>query len=173
MAECLINKDQILIEHLHFKLLEDDFDLIKRYEDLKNEISILIKDHSEMIKTVGLHQRSKFVLSLIRDLSGSINHFTKVTKSSHYELVLRAFLFVESFKLFIDQHSENSVYGEKLRKYQVAKIKTMLRLFEKLHDDLKYDFNTEFFDSIEQACLEILKQELIFAKIDYLQFKSY
>ena len=69
----LINKDQILIEHLHFKLLEDDFDLIKRYEDLKNEISILIKDHSEMIKTVGLHQRSKFVLSLIRDLSAANN----------------------------------------------------------------------------------------------------
>ena len=34
----LINKDQLLIEQLHFRLLENEFDLIQRFEDLKLEI---------------------------------------------------------------------------------------------------------------------------------------
>ena len=34
----LINKDQVLIEQLHFRLLENEWDLIQRFEALKEEI---------------------------------------------------------------------------------------------------------------------------------------
>ena len=167
----LINKDQVLIEHLHFKLLENDFDLVKRYEDLKLEISDLLNMNSVLMKQVNVNQRAKFVMSLVRELSGRINHFVKVTKSAYYELLLRTFLFISSVELFIEQHTEFSVYAEKLRVYQVNKLKVMLRLFEKLHDDLKYDFSLEFFDAIQFACSNSLNQELIAANVDYLQFK--
>ena len=45
----LINKDQVLIEQLHFRLLEDEMDLIKRYEDLKDEIESTLNDHLKPI----------------------------------------------------------------------------------------------------------------------------
>lgn len=167
----LINKDQILIEHLHFKLLEDNFDLIKRYEDLKNEISILLNENIALINMFNTHVRAKFVLSLIRDLSGRINHFSKVTKNTYYELLLRLFLLVESSKIFNTELNEFSVFGEKFRIYQVAKLKTTLKLFEKLHEDLKYDVSNIYFESLENLCLGALKNEVSSSKIDYLEFK--
>lgn len=167
----LINKDQVLIEHLHFKLLEDDFDLIKRYEDLKQEISTVLNDNIALIKYFNTHIRAKFVLSLIRDLSGRINHFTKVTKNTYYELLLRLFLLIESSTIYKDQLEENSALGEKLRIYQVTKLKAILKLFDKLHEDLKYDVSHIYYGSIEFLCLGVLKEEIKSLNIDYLQFK--
>ena len=167
----LINKDQVLIEQLHFRLLENEYDLIQRFEDLKSEISSALQAHVSVVNKATMYTRGKLVLSIIRQLSGRINHFAKVTKDVNFELQLRAFLLLESSRLFINIQNEETVFGLKTRVYQVTKIKTMLNLFKKLHEDLQYDFSITYFDAIEHVVIHSLRTELLAAKLDYRQFK--
>lgn len=162
----LINKDQVLIEQLHFRLLEDEFDLIRRYEDLKNEILDELESKYLLIKSGSSYLQGKFYLSLIRNLSGRINHFAKVTKNTAYELELRVFLLIKSSEIFKKIQNENSVLGYKTRTYQVTKLKAILKLLDKLHEDLKYDFVLNYTDDLELYVFNSLKIEINLANIN-------
>lgn len=163
----LINKDQVLIEQLHFRLLEDEYDLIKRYEDLKAEIVEVIESFSLTIQRISPHSRANIYLRMIRNLSGRINHFAKVTKDSNYELQLRTILFLETTKKYSTIQGEDSVAGYKARQYQITRIKAMLKLFDKLHADLKYDYSTLYYDEIETVLKSDLKHDINLSGIDY------
>ena len=69
---------------------------------------------------------------MIRNLSGKINHFVKVTKSTSYEIELRTFLLIQSSKLYKSIQNEDSVFGFKARIYQVSRIKAIAKLLDKL-----------------------------------------
>lgn len=162
----LINKDQVLIEQLHFKLLEDEFDLIKRYEELKSEIDNTLNTQFHKILNSSIYSRGKLYLRLIRNLSGKITHFSKVTKSVHYELELRTFLLIESSNIFKTIQNEDSVFGFKARAYQVTKLKAILKLLDKLHEDLRYDFVQNFADDLELHVFLPLKIEIGLAHLN-------
>lgn len=162
----LINKDQILIEQLHFKLLEDEFDLIKRFEDLKNEINEQLDANRHLISAASVYLRGKLYLSLIRNLSGKINHFAKVTKSTSYELELRTFLLVKSSEFFKTIQNEDTIFAFKARVYQVTKLKSILKLLEKQHEDLKYDFVLNYVDDLEMYVFNSLRTEINLANLN-------
>lgn len=168
----LINKDQVLIEQLHFRLLEDEFDLIRRYEDLKNEILDELESKYLLIKSGSSYLQGKFYLSLIRNLSGRINHFAKVTKNTAYELELRVFLLIKSSEIFKKIQNENSVLGFKARTYQVTKLKAILKLLDKLHEDLKYDFVLNYTDDLELYVFNSLKIEINLANINIRSLRN-
>lgn len=156
----LINKDQVLIEQLHFRLLEDEMDLIKRYEDLKDEIESTLNDHLKPILNAKFNYGSKLYVRLIRNLSGKINHFVKVTKSTSYEIELRTFLLIQSSKLYKSIQNEDSVFGFKARIYQVSRIKAIAKLLDKLHEDLKYDFVLNYSDDLQLYVFKDLQSEI-------------
>lgn len=163
----LINKDQVLIEQLHFKLLEDEYDLIKRFEDLKAEIETTLKDNFNSIINSKYTDKGKLYLRMIRNLSSRINHYAKVTKDVNGELRLRTILLIESSAKYKSIQNEDSVIGYKARLYQVSKIKTMITLFGKLHEDLKYDYSADFYESIEDTIVSNLQIEIIQSKLKY------
>ena len=163
----LINKDQVLIEQLHFKLLEDEYDLIKRFEDLKAEIETTLKDNFDSIINSKYTDKGKLYLRMIRNLSSRINHYAKVTKDVNGELRLRTILLIDSSAKYKSIQNEDSVIGYKARLYQVSKIKTMITLFGKLHEDLKYDYSADFYESIEDTIVSNLQIEIIQSKLKY------
>ncbi|MBS7333887.1 MAG: hypothetical protein KIG88_09870 [Weeksellaceae bacterium] len=163
----LINKDQVLIEQLHFRLLEDEFDLNKRFEDLKTEIESTLNDNYKAIMNVKFNDKGRMYLRLIRGLSSKINHFAKVTKDVNGELRLRTFLLIESTKKYNQLQKEDTVIGYKTRLYQVSKIKTMISLFGKLHEDLKYDYSSEFYEILEEIIVNNLGTEINQSKLKY------
>ena len=163
----LINKDQVLIEQLHFRLLEDEHDLIQRFEDLKAEIDSSLSNNFKSIINSKYTEKGKLYLRLIRGLSSKINHYAKVTKDSYGELRLRTFLLIQSTLKFQSIQDEDSVIGYKARLYQVSKIKTMITLFGKLHEDLKYDYSAEYFEELEDIIMKNLEVEIKQSKLKY------
>ena len=103
---------------------------------------------------------------MLRSLSGKINHFAKVTKSFENEIDLRTFLLIESSKLYKKVQNEDSVFGYKTRTYQATRVKTILKLWEKLHEDLQYDFTLNYTDDLQLHVVNSLKSELNSNKID-------
>lgn len=162
----LINKDQLLIEQLHFRLLENEFDLIQRFEDLKQEIDTTLQQNLKNIINARFNSGSKLYLKLLRSLSGKINHFAKVTKSFENEIELRTFLLIESSKLYKKVQNEDSVFGFKTRIYQATRVKAILKLWEKLHEDLQYDFTLNYTDDLQLYVVNSLKSELTANNID-------
>jgi len=167
----LVNKDQILVEHLHFKLLEDEYDLIKRFETLETEIKIELKNNYSFILNEKYDNSAKLLLRLIRNLSGKINHFSKITKDINYELELRAILLIESYKLYKSILHQEFIFADKLRAYQITRIKAIVKLFNKLHDDLKFDFIEKYGVALELIFEKDLAIELKQAKLSFRDFK--
>ncbi|MEJ2905400.1 hypothetical protein [Pedobacter panaciterrae] len=131
----LIAKDKVLTEHLHFKLLEDEHDLVERYEKLLATIDETAKDLLSNKKLT-----SKDTLLRMRKLNGSISHHFKVTKDVTTEMELRIHLLNQipiDFKegIFSPLHK----FNEKLSVYFVKSTVSVLNKFYKLHEDLQFD----------------------------------
>ncbi len=167
----LINKDQLLIEHLHFKLLEDEYDLIRRYEEVKEKINSDITKNFSTIINEKENINAKLLLRLIRNLSSKITHFLKVTKDVNYELSLRTILLLSTYKKYKSILLQDSEFGFKLRNYQVARIKLIYKIYSKLHHELQFDFMENFGSELEEIFLKDLANELKQAKIKFEDFK--
>src|SRR5687768_8792673 len=100
----LIAKDKVLTEHLHFKLLENEQDLILRQEQLLNNIDQEIAD-----LTASRKLNSKEALLKLRKLNGSINHHFKVTKDLNSEIELRIHL-LNQIPIGFDESVFSSLY---------------------------------------------------------------
>lgn len=131
----LIAKDKVLTEHLHFKLLENEQDLISRYEKL---VSVIDKDINALLNQRKL--TSKDTLTKMRGLMGQINHHFKVTKDANSDVELRIHLlnlvpiaFSES--IFSPLHKTN----EKLSVYFVKSTQSVLNKYYKMHEDFQFD----------------------------------
>ena len=131
----LIAKDKVLTEHLHFKLMENEDDLVDRHKALLSVIDENIADlHS------GKKMLSKDVLLRMRRLNGNITHHFKVTKDITTEIELRIHLLTHipitfSESIFSPAHR----FNEKLFIYVVKSAISLLNKYSKLHDDLQFD----------------------------------
>ncbi|HKG05124.1 MAG TPA: hypothetical protein VKB19_01630 [Pedobacter sp.] len=131
----LIAKDKVLTEHLHFKLLEDEHDLLERC----SKLTLLIEESvTELLNSKKLN--SKETLSRMRTLMGSINHHFKVTKDVYSDLELRIYLLKLTPILFSEGiFSPLYKFNEKLYFYFVKSLQAVLNKYYKLHSDLQYD----------------------------------
>lgn len=131
----LIAKDKVLTEHLHFKLLEDEHDLVRRQEELKALID-------EGIEACWQTKRpnSKDTLLKMRKLNGSINHHFKVTKDLNSEMELRLHL-LNYIPIDFEESVYSSLYkfNEKLAVYFVKTTVSMFNKYYKMHEDLQFD----------------------------------
>jgi hypothetical protein len=134
----LIAKDKVLTEHLHFKLLEDEHDLVQRLEQLLYRIDEGI---AELLN--GKKVNSKDTLLKMRKLNGSINHHFKVTKDLNSEMELRIHL-LNQIPIEFNESIFSSLYkfNEKLNVYFVKTTASVLNKYYKMHEDLQFDLKT-------------------------------
>lgn len=131
----LIAKDKVLTEHLHFKLLEDEQDLVNRQEQLMQAIDAGIAELQ-----AGKKSNSKDTLLRMRKLNGSINHHAKVTRDLTSEMELRIHL-LTGIPIEFNESIFSSLYkyNEKLNVYFVKTTVSLLNKYHKMHEDLQFD----------------------------------
>lgn len=130
----LVAKDKVLTEHLHFKLLEQEEDLLERTENLSEEID------GEIAALNLRKSNSKEILARMRKINSRINHHYKVTKDLFSETELRAYLlnkipFPANEGLFSPYYK----FKERLAVYFVKTALSLHKKYLKLHEDLQYD----------------------------------
>ena len=131
----LIAKDKVLTEHLHFKLLEDEEDLVKRQEQLMQ----LIDEGIAELRLAG-KANAKDTLLRMRKLNGRINHHFKVTHDLNSEMELRIHLLLQ-IPVEFNENIFSSLYkfNEKLNVYFVKTTASLLNKYYKMHEDLQFD----------------------------------
>lgn len=136
----LIAKDKVLTEHLHFKLLENELDLVDRHQALKVEI-----DHAVEILNQDKRLSSKDTLTVFRKLNGQINHHYKVTKAIQSEVELRIYL-LNRIPLVFNENVFSSLYKyqEKLSTYFLRTTLSVFNKYKKLHEDIQFDLKDNF-----------------------------
>ncbi|WP_316817691.1 hypothetical protein [Pedobacter nyackensis] len=143
----LIAKDKVLTEHLHFKLLEDEHDLVRRQEELQGLIDEGIEEclHAK-------RPNSKDTLLKMRKLNGGINHHSKVTKDLNSEMELRIHL-LNHIPIDFEESVYSSLYkfNEKLTVYFVKTTVAVLNKYYKMHEDLQFDLKDRLNDLLEKV----------------------
>lgn len=142
----LIRKNKTLINQLHFQLLEDENDLMMRRDatlaQLDNTLSLVgVRLESKRYYT------AKDLLKALRALSGIVNQHVLITKDKVGEVELRLHILSETFRMAPDYFQETAFGNEKLLQYAAGRIRNLLTSFEKLHEDLQFDYQ----DAVEEV----------------------
>ncbi len=147
----LIAKDKVLTEHLHFMLLENEEDLVIRFENVKAVI-----DAGLLELQANKKYNAKDTLLKMRKLTSSINHHFKVTKDLMTELELRIHL-LKSIPIAFKDGIFSPIYrfNEKLYIYFVKSVISLIAKFYKLHEDVQFDMR----DSINSILIKIYTEK--------------
>lgn len=145
----LINKDKRLMEQLHYLLLEDENDLYARIEKVKDKLEQVFSRAVKGIEKQRPVHRYKELTAYLKSASGIVNEHASVTKNKKSELDLRLLIIEWSFRTYPHFYRQGmrSAHNEAHFVYQTARIKTVVNLYSKLHEDLQYEY-TERLESI-------------------------
>lgn len=148
----LVGKDRLLMKQLHFQLLEDESDLNERIEAVRQQLVHVIEQTTGNIPNENQRGYADELMKALKYGSGFINEHVAVTKDKMSELQFRLFLVSQSFAHF-DRLFEPHLYGrnDRLLKYQAGRIKYMLGKYEKLHEDLQFEFREELNEALAFA----------------------
>ncbi|MBE8714074.1 hypothetical protein [Sphingobacterium hungaricum] len=137
----LIGKDKLLLKQLHFQLLEDEYDLENRVKELKAYLAKVIDISKKTISNTPTYANFKELNYVLRHASGVINEHEKVTKDKIGEFESRLLLIKTSISLFPKLFQpDSSLAAEKLKIYMTGRIKNLVMKFEKLHEDIQFDY---------------------------------
>ena len=141
----LINKDETLVEHLHFQLLEDESDLQDRVKIIYEKIDSQFKKSNHLINQINIIRSHRQLLLTLKTLSGIVNYHVQITKDKVSEFELRKYILQESFTRYSYLFNKYTTgeNAEKLLKYQAGRLKLIQSIFDKFHEDLKYDYENE------------------------------
>lgn len=148
----LINKDAMLIKQLHFQLLEDESDLDERTEALFDKLHRLVDRAAGYIPNTNQSRNADNLMGELKYGSGLINEHAAITKDKMSEVRLRLVLVSQSFTRFgrlFDAHLYQR--NDRLLKYQAGRMKYILGKYEKLHEDLQFEFRDELNDALAFA----------------------
>lgn len=161
----LINKDETLVEHLHFQLLEDDNDLQERVKLIYEKIDLQFKKSHHLINQININRSHRQLLLTLKTLSGIVNYHVQITKDKVSEFELRKYILQESFFRYpyLFKTYTTGENAEKLYTYKKGRLKLIQTLFDKFHEDLKYDYESELYqlnDFLKETSLK--KSVIIF-----------
>ncbi len=148
----LVGKDRMLMKQLHFQLLEDNTDLDERIEAVQQQLQQLFDRVSGYIVNSNQYRNSDHLMSELKYGSGIVNEHAAITKDKMSEVQFRLFLVSQSFALF-GKLFESHLYGrnDRLLNYQAGRIKYILGKYEKLHEDLQFEFRDQLNDMLAFA----------------------
>jgi vacuolar-type H+-ATPase subunit I/STV1 len=127
----LVAKDSLLVDRLHFELIEDSNTLPERREAIRERI----------LKIAQMSQFSPgWIMMDMRSLSGDITHHVKITKDKYGEIELNVHLLNVFFENHAEQLRNYSSRSDKCALYIAKKTETVLRLLAKLDEDYYVDF---------------------------------
>ena len=157
----LVGKDQMLMKQLHFQLLEDESDLEERVAGVQQQLTQLIHQMKHSIPNENQRGYADELMKALKYGSGIINEHFSVTKDKMSELQFRLFLVSQGFAHF-DQLFEPHLYGrnDRLLKYQAGRLKYILGKYEKLHEDLQFEFREELNEALAFAHRSGMKPEM-------------
>ena len=148
----LINKDRMLMKQLHFQLLEDEDDLDRRTEQVQEKLRQLMDRAVDHIPNTNRSRNADSLMGELKYGSGLINEHASITKDKMSEVRLRLFLVSESFAHFGELFEEHLYrHNERLLKYQTGRIKHILGKYDKLHEDLQFEFRDELNEALTFA----------------------
>ncbi|MEC3878021.1 hypothetical protein [Parapedobacter sp. 10938] len=148
----LINKDAMLVKQLHFQLLEDEFDLEERTAALLDQLQQLIDRAAGYIPNTLRSRNADALMGELKYGSGLINEHAAVTKDKMSEVRCRLWLVSQSFAYF-GQLFEKHLYqlNDRLVQYQTSRMKYILGKYDKLHEDLQFEFRDELNNALASA----------------------
>lgn len=148
----LINKDAMLVKQLHFQLLEDEADLDERTAVLLQKLRQLIDRATGYIPNTNQSRNADHLMGELKYGSGLINEHATVTRDKMSEVRCRLFLVSHSFAHF-DRLFEQHLYqrNNRLLQYQTGRMKYVLGKYDKLHEDLQFEFRDELNDALAFA----------------------
>ena len=149
----LINKDQMLIKQMHYKLLENDDDLRTRTAELNDRIIESFKILEKQIARANDIKKYDVMNVHIRQLSGMVNEHASITKDKVSELELRLEIIYQCFYnfstlYFLDYPNKSA---DKHFDYITARINSILAIYDKLHPDLQFDNKEKLLFILESA----------------------
>lgn len=134
----LAGKDQLLIDQLQYKLLENsESDLVFRRNDIKELITKIFETHSIYY--------FKDLLYYVRDGASYINRHFKVTKDKKGELELLIHLYRQALNTrhTLKNNWRDQAHKDKFKEYSQAKITKMNTLLHDLHEDFRIEFEDD------------------------------
>ncbi|MGV3763490.1 hypothetical protein [Parapedobacter sp.] len=148
----LVNKDTMLVKQLHFQLLEDEIDLDERAATLLGQLQQLIDRAAGYIPNMNQARHADNLMGELKYGSGLINEHATITKDKMSEVRCRLFLVSQSFGHF-GRLFEEHLYqrNDRLLKYQAGRMKYILGKYDKLHEDLQFEFRDELNDALAFA----------------------
>jgi len=127
----LVAKDPLLVDRLHFELIEDSNTLPERREAIRERI----------MKIAHMSQYSPgWIMMDMRSLSGDITHHVKITKDKYGEIELNVALLNTFFEHHAEQLRSYNSRSDKCALYIAKKTQTLLKLLGKLDEDYYVDF---------------------------------
>lgn len=147
----LINKDQMLIKQLHYKLLENESDLMSRTAELKDRITESFKFVTQQVAKSSSIKKYDIVNIHLRQLSGMVNEHASITKDKVSELELRIAVLHSCFNqvpdiYYLDYPNKSA---DKHFDYVAARLNSLLGIYDKLHEDLQYDYREQLLELID------------------------
>ncbi|PPL01281.1 hypothetical protein [Parapedobacter indicus] len=148
----LISKDGMLMKQLHFQLLENESDLEERIEAVHQLLVRLVGQIEGHIPNENHRGYADELMKALKYGSGIVNEHFAITKDKMSEIQFRLFLVSQSFAHF-DRLFEPHLYGrnDRLLKYQTGRIKYILGKYEKLHEDLQFEFREKLNEALAFA----------------------
>src|SRR5690606_10783199 len=104
--------------------------------------------------------------------SGIVNEHASITKNKESELDLRLLILEETFDTFFNLYKENSIgYKSDLHFiYQATRIKAVVALFDKLHEDLQFEYRERLSNVMQFVHNSILSDYLVNLNVNYLNY---
>jgi len=131
----LVSKNIMLLNQLHFKLLEESGTTEERREEIENKIIQRAKYYPERYYSPG------YLMMEMRDISGLINEHVSITKDKVGEVELQLLMLNELIRRNKDKLAHATSYKRSsLDNYVVLRAKKMVNSIAKFHDDLLINF---------------------------------
>jgi hypothetical protein len=127
----LIAKNDVLIDQLYFKLLEDESDLKEKRQNIKDGIS-------ESAQYV--HYSPGLMMMSMRDLNGHITRHVKITKDKYGEVELTLYLLNTFFEHQLPHLKSYTRHTDTIAQYIGKRTEFVLNKFKKLHEDYHIEF---------------------------------
>ncbi len=138
----LVKKDDLLLEQLHYKLLEDEFDLTHRRDTIRENI--------ERYAKAGYSWTPGLLMMEMRDFSGQITRYSKVTKDYLGEVQLYSFLVASYMRENETMLLQEAYRADKFARYVVKRMIQVVKKANKLHEDLLVELEDDLEEAMER-----------------------